>query len=260
MNDRISKILNDVQDQNSVAWRALCDYIDQIAASGSDEFVPSEALGDDLFFQIYTLPESISRLKKVKSVGLYGSKLKRLPPEIGQMDSLEYLDLYTSYDLHWLPYEITKCKNLKDSRISTRALYGNFKTRKNFPRLEHNPVRYNSKVLRCSVCKKEMTYRETNQLWITLRIGTDTVPLLANLCSKECEEKLPTPPENYIQYPHKGGLDLVQPLSEEELWKTEIAEYERERLITGKKISVPNSEINFSDLKPLKLIKKIWKK
>ncbi|MEO0332623.1 MAG: leucine-rich repeat domain-containing protein, partial [Bacteroidota bacterium] len=105
MNDRIPKILNDVQDRNSVAWRTLCDYIDQIAASGSDEFVPSEELGKDLFFQIYTLPKSISKLKKVKKVGLYGSKLKRLLPEIGQMESLEYLDLYTSYDLHWLPYE-----------------------------------------------------------------------------------------------------------------------------------------------------------
>ncbi len=260
MSDRIPKILNDVQDRNSVAWRTLCDYIDQIEAIGSDEFVPSEELGKDLFFQIYTLPESISKLKKVKKVGLYGSKLKRLPPEVGQMDSLEYLDLYTSYDLHWLPYEITKCKNLKDSRISTRALYGNFKTRKKFPRLEHNPVRYSGRVLRCSVCEKEITYGETNQLWITLLIGTDVVPLLANLCSNECKEELPHPPENYIQHPHNGGANLVQPISEEQLWKAEMTQCERERLITGKKISVPNSGINFSDLKPVKLIKKIWEK
>lgn len=119
MNKRISKIDNDIQDRNFVAWKKLCDYIDQVAESGNDEFSPRELLGEELFSEIHTLPESIAKLKKVKKLWLYGSKLKRIPPEIGQMDSLEYFDPYTSYDLHWLPYEITNCKKLKDSRIST---------------------------------------------------------------------------------------------------------------------------------------------
>lgn len=221
MNKRVSKIPNDVQDRNSIAWKKLCEYVDQIAVNGSDEFVPREALGDDLFSQIFTLPESIGNLKKVTKIGLYGSNLKRVPPEIGQMESLEYFDAYTSYDLHWLPFEIYNCKKLKDSRISTRALYGNYKTRMGFPRLKNNPVKYFEDKLKCSVCQKELTYETTNQMWITANVGTDVIPMLANLCSKKCERSLPKSPENHVQSPHKGGADLIQPPDENELWKIE---------------------------------------
>ena len=95
MNNRISAISNDDQDRNSEAWIRLCNYIDKVAEKGKDEFSPLEALGQNLFSQIHTLPESISKLKKVKKVWLYSSKIKRLPPEIGQMESLEYFDVST---------------------------------------------------------------------------------------------------------------------------------------------------------------------
>ena len=228
MKNRISKIENDVQDRNSVAWKKLCEYIDEVAESGTEEFVPREALGNELFGEIYTLPKSIAKLTKVTKMGLYGSNLKRIPPEIGAMESLESFDPYTSYNLHWFPYEIMNCKELKDSRISTRALYGNFKNRMVFPRLHHNPVKYHSDTIKCSICKKTMTSSETNQLWITLRTGSDTIPLLANLCSKECEEQLPKPPKNYVPFPHKGGADLIQPLTEDELWEIEQTKIENE--------------------------------
>jgi len=265
MEKRISKIENDVQDRNSLAWKMLCEYIDEIAENGTDEFVPREALGNELFTEIYTLPKSIAKLKKVRKIGLYGSKLKRIPPEIGQMESLEYFDPYTSYNLNWFPYEIMDCEKLKDSRISTRALYGNYKHRMIFPRLDDNPVRYFGEKLKCSICKKELTYEETNQLWITLRTGTDTIPLLANLCSKECERQLPQPPENYVQNAHKGGADLIQPPNDDEMWKIRRVEREKERKENPKgnneKIEkeLPK-KLNFSDLKPLKLVRKIWEK
>ena len=211
MNNQILRIPNDVQDRTSEAWVKLCEYVDLVAENGTDEFSPRAYLGDELFAQVFTLPESIGKLKAVKKVNLYGSSLKRIPPEIGQMESLEEFDPYTSYDLHWFPYEITRCQNLRDSRISTRALYGNYKNRKPFPLLDHNPVRYEGDTVQCSVCDREMAYGETDQYWITLPIGTDTVPLLANLCSKTCFDSLPTPPDRYIQYPHKGGHGLIQP-------------------------------------------------
>jgi len=261
MTKRISKIENDVQDRNSVAWKKLCDCIDQIAENENDEFSPLELLGGTLFSEIHTLPESIANLKKVKKLWLYGSKLKRIPPEIGQMESLEYFDPYTSYDLHWFPYEITNCKNLKDSRISTRALFGNYKNRMGFPRLDHNPVRYYGDKVHCSICKKEMTYKETNQLWITLRIATDIVPLLVNLCSKECEETLPEPPKNYIQFPHKGGSSLAQPPDENKMWKLKIEEKEK-NVVEQKNEMLKESKIK-AVVKPFKiqkLIRKIWEK
>lgn len=184
MENRISKIKNDIQDRNSIAWKKLCEYVDKVASENIEEFSPLDELGEELYSQIYTLPETISKLKKVKKVWLYGSKLKYIPPEIGEMESLEYFDPYTSYDLHWFPYEITNCKNLKDSRVSTRVLYGNYKHRKLFPSLDNNhPVRYCEDKTKCSVCKKEIDYSVTNQLWISLRIGTDVLPLLMRIKS-----------------------------------------------------------------------------
>jgi hypothetical protein len=251
MNERISKIENDVQDRNSVAWKKLCEYVDKLAIDNTDEFSPLEALGPDLFSQIYTLPETISKLKKVKKVLLYGSKLKRIPPEIGEMEALEYFDPYTSYDLHWFPYEISNCKNLKDSRVSTRTLYGNFKNRMGFPKLIQNPVRYLGDTVKCNICKKTIGYSETNQLWISLRVGTDVLPLLTNLCSKECENKLPHPPKGFVQFPHKGGSELKQPTYEE--W-----EDANTTKITLAEIKQDYKTDNQKEFKLLKLIKKIW--
>jgi hypothetical protein len=253
MNDRIRKIENDIQDRNSVAWIQLCEYVDKVARENKKEFSPLEALGQELFSQIYTLPETISKLKKVKKVWLYGSNLKRIPPEIGEMEALEYFDPYTSYDLNWFPYEITNCKKLKDSRVSTRALLGNYKNRMSFPLLTHNPVRYFGQTVRCSICKKEMTYEQINQLWITLRVGTDSLPLLANLCSTECETRLPKPEIGYAQFPHKGGADLKQPSYEE---------WEKEHVIkmSGEDFEESNDRRNDKPPRLLKLIRKIWER
>lgn len=218
MNRRIPKspkIPSNVQDRNSEAWRKLCEYVELVAADGAEEFFPYQFLGNELYSQIHTLPESIGKLKQVKRVILYGSSLKRIPPEIGEMESLEEFDPYTSYDLHWFPYELTKCKNLKDSRVSTRALFGNYKNRMPFPRLDHNPVRYEGDTVKCSVCGRSITYAETNQMWITLWVGTDALPLLANLCSTDCEVALPKPPDGYYPLPHKGGFKVPQPHADE---------------------------------------------
>lgn len=211
MNNLIRAIENDVQDRNCEAWKKLCDYVERAALEKHEVFSPGKELGAELFAQIHTLPESISRLKSVKKLFLYSSRLKRLPPEIGDMEALEEFTPYTSYNLHWFPYEITRCKNLKASTVSTRAIYGNYKNRMPFPDLSRNPVRYEGETLRCSVCRQEMYYSQTNQLWITLRVATDWLPMLANLCSVTCEQALPLPAKAFVPYPHKGGAGLQQP-------------------------------------------------
>jgi len=263
MKDRIHTIENDVQDRNSVAWKKLCDYVDKVENENREEFSPLEELGQELLSQIHTLPETISKLKKVKKVWLYGSKLKRIPPEIGQMESLEYLDPYTSYNLHWFPFEITHCKNLKSSRVSTSTLYGNYKNRMGFPRLTDNPIRYLGDTVKCSVCNKTISYEQTNQLWTSILVGTDVLPLLTNLCSTECELKLPKPPEDYIQFAHKGGSELKQPLDENEHFKLEMAQDELEQNETTIEDEInPNQtqEKVSKNKKPqlLKLIRKLW--
>ena len=264
----LPKIKNDYQWRDTEGWKKLCDYIDELAESGGDEFSPREALGNELFEHIYTLPESISKLKKVKKVWLYGSNLKRIPPEIGEMESLEYFDPYTSYDLKWFPYEITKCKKLFDSRVSTRALFGNFKNRKLFPDLTNNPVRYHGDKLNCSICSKEMTYEETDQYWVTMRIGTDDLPLLANVCSEDCKSELSNQEfaaPHYLQFPHKGGKDLPKADMTYEEWGRQTG-----RIMTAKEFQKKMEEERQKkeeagekvDEKPklLKVIWKIWEK
>jgi hypothetical protein len=130
-----------------------------------------------------------------------------------------------------------------------------------FPRLDHNPVRYFGDNLKCSVCSQKLTYETTNQMWITAYIGTDTIPMLANLCSSECKHKLPKPPENYIQFPHKGGANLVQPLDEEsQPLEVQLALIrKREKIITEKqkRIINENQKTKFSIIQ---LVRKILKK
>ena len=252
---------------NSVAWKKLCDYVDKVALENREEFSPVEELGRELFAQIHTLPETISKLKKVKKVCLYGSKLKRIPPEIEEMEALEYFDPYTSYDLHWFPYEIINCKNLKDSRVSTRALYGNRKNRMGFPRLNHNPIRYSGDTVNCSICGKTLTYEQTNQHWISLNVGTDVLPLLTNLCSKDCESKLPKPANDYVQFAHKGGADLKQPLNEDEHFELEMKDYndnQSNNAIVAEQndncITQLDKTTEKKEFLLLKLIRKIWER
>ena len=149
--------------------------------------MPRQEIGTELFERIYTLPESIAQLKTIKVMHLYGSNLKRIPPEIGEMDALEYFNIYTSYSLKWLPYEITYCKNLKRTTISRRALYNNLKSGNGFPDLTNNSVRYFGDTLNCSICKKEIAYAITGQFWTSQYIGGDIIPLLVNVCSKDCD-------------------------------------------------------------------------
>ncbi len=100
-----------------------------------------------------------------------------------------------------------------------------------------------------------MTYKETNQLWISLYIATDVLPLLVNLCSQECASNLPKPAKDYVQYSHKGGSELQQPTLDE--W-----EY-LEKNYTTQTISNIKDYTNDEPKKEptlLRLIKKIWEK
>jgi hypothetical protein len=126
------RLHTEAQDPDCPAWQRLLELIEEAVAEGPELFAPLEKLAPDEAAQIVTLPATIAKLKSVKRLFLYGSSLVRVPPEIGEMSSLEVFDPYTSYRLHWFPYEITCCPKLRYSRVSTRALYGNFKYRWTF--------------------------------------------------------------------------------------------------------------------------------
>jgi uncharacterized protein (TIGR02996 family) len=216
----------ETQDTECDAWKRLLDLVEEAAADGREKLAPLRGMSPSDRVQIVTLPATIAKLKAVKALNFYGSNLVRIPPEIGEMDGLEEFDPYMSYRLHWFPYEITRCKNLRESRVSTRALYGNYKYRPPFPRLDRSAAtvlgrteparlplkRWKANATRpCSVCGRPFEDRRLHRVWVSLPVATDILPLLVNACSQECVGKLPTPPEEYVQAPHRGGLRVNQP-------------------------------------------------
>jgi hypothetical protein len=198
---------DDAQDRDGEAWRTLLALIDAAAADGRETFSPGADMPRELWLQIVTLPREISRLKQVRQLNLYGSNISVIPPEIGDMQALESFTPYTSRRLHWFPYEITRCRDLRGSTVSTRHLYGNFKNRLPFPKLPAAPP--GGSPTSCSVCAGPLA--SPIQAWISLPVATDVLPLLVHACSQRCIDALPRPPKGYVGRPHQGGRGLVQP-------------------------------------------------
>jgi hypothetical protein len=199
---------SETQDTQCDAWKFLEQLVETAAAKRSREFAPGLEMSPEMWSQIITLPRSIAKLTSVKRLYVYGSHLVRIPPEVGAMAKLRELDIYTSYKLHWLPYEVTRCSKLKLSRASTRALYGNYKYRPPFPRLGMESRNASFVGSNCSVCGQRFSPQSLRQVWISLRVATDVFPLLVNACSDECVRRLPKAPPGYVAGPHTGGLDL----------------------------------------------------
>ena len=212
----------DQQDTSCDAWHHLLELIEQAAHDQRTEFAPFRDLNPAEREQIVTLQPSIARLTAVKHLHLYGSFLVRMPAEIGAMQSLEVFTPYTSHRLHWFPYEITRCTKLKQSTVSTRSLYGNDKLRPPFPKLQPGresthgldrdklqPREWGATSIHtCSVCNRSLDNTELYQVWISLWVATDVLPLLVNACSQTCIQSLPQPPQAYVQKPHTGGLGI----------------------------------------------------
>ena len=197
------------QDTRCDGWKRLVELVETTVDEGYEVLNPRAVIDWDDLERVVTLPKSIGKLKSLKGLDLYASRLSRLPPEIGDMQALEIFDPYTSMRLHWMPYEITRCKRLKRSRVSTRTLYGNYKFRPPFPRLPVMDERVIPPV--CSVCRRPFKPEGPLQVWISLWVGTDVLPLLVNACSQTCIDNLPEAAPGYVPGPHMGGLDLAQP-------------------------------------------------
>jgi hypothetical protein len=137
---------SEVQDTDSKGWRRLLELVEIAAADSREEFAPFKEMTLEAQSDVITLPATIGKLKSVRRLLLYGSYLVRIPPEIGDMENLVEFHPYTSDRLHWFPYEITRCRRLDESTVSTSALYGNYKNRPPFPRLEPvgcaNPISF----------------------------------------------------------------------------------------------------------------------
>lgn len=212
----------EIQDTNAPGWLRLLELIEEAATDGREEFRPLPELSPEQRRQIVTLPASIGWLTAVRTLVLYGSNLVRIPPEIGDMTNLEEFSPYTSGRLHWFPYEITRCARLVNSTVSTRSIYGNYKYRPPFPRLQPpgdtvldldglDPSRWGTTAARtCSVCTGPISATGPHQTWLSKVVATDVLPLLVNACSQACLDALPPAAKGYIPTPHRGGT-IEQP-------------------------------------------------
>ena len=213
----------DRQDTECQGWQHLLALIDEAVDDGRTVFKPFVELSTVERRQIVTLPTTIAKLTQVRHLVLYGTNLVRIPSQIGALARLEVFEPYTSHRLHWYPYELTRCIKLRDSTVSTRVLYGNFKFRPPFPALraatmtdeadlgDLDPGVWGTDAVQtCSVCDGPVT-QELHQAWISLAAGTDVWPFLVNACSVACVAALPSPRPGYVPVPHTGGPDIVQP-------------------------------------------------
>lgn len=196
------------QDVSAPGWLHLLELIDEAAEDGRTVFKPFVELSAAERRQVITLPPTIAKLTEVEHLTIYGTNLVRIPPEIGEMTALRVFQPCTSYRLHWFPYELTRCARLTSSTVSTRALYGNYKYRPPFPALTDSADAQATRT--CGVCAGPVDGRP-HQVWISLPVATDVLPLLVDACSAACVAALPKPPRGYVPHPHTGGPDLVQP-------------------------------------------------
>ena len=199
---------NDPPAENDRAWQIIHEVIDDAQKKGAKELILNQCMDREDYKALNTLPASIGNLKDLQKLVLYRSHISYVPREIMYCENLMIFEPYTSYRLHWFPYEITKCP-LADSTISTRALYGNYKLRPPFPYLNKCPWVWSDGCAFCSICMVEGL--DFEQYWISQRIGSDIVPLLASVCSNVCLSALGDPATDYVPYPHKGGPFLTQP-------------------------------------------------
>jgi len=212
------------QNTECEAWRKLVASIDRCSELRSATFDITQELTYPELLQITTLPPNIGDCVDLEHLGLYGTNITRLPPEIGNLRALQTFTPYTSHSLHWYPYELVHCGCLHDSTVSTRATYrhGSFE----FPRLRHE--RYPLEALDpsiwrdylaspsvprrpCSVCREPFEDYGHYRMWVSRTVATDTLALLVNACSQRCLDTVEADPlTEHSQKPTPDAGDTTQ--------------------------------------------------
>lgn len=124
-------------------------------------------------------------------------------------DAWTDVESQTIHSIHLVPAPVRDPSMHAATRQHSQhaALYGNSRTRYEFPPLGSTP----NALRPCSVCARAFEDLGKHRVWITALVGTDVLPLLVNACSESCIEQLPTPAENHVSHPHRGGPAVVQP-------------------------------------------------
>lgn len=199
---------HDTPSSSDRAWAIAMEILHDAARNGVKELNLGAVMDRQDFMALHTLPDLIGELKDLEKLVLYGSNMSYLPRALAGCINLRFLEPYTSYRLHWLPYELHRCRQLVSSTMSTRALYGNVKFRPPFPDLTGNPWNWPTGGPRCSICDREG--ERLDQYWVSQRIATDVVPLLVSVCGPECLSRVGHGAEGHVPVAHRGGPDIAQ--------------------------------------------------
>lgn len=222
-------------DKNSSSYKAFLKEIQKCKENKN----PALTLSG---YNFPDLPPELFELEHLQSLNLYASSLVRISPEIKKLKNLKTFIPYTSYSLHYFPYEVTYLP-LTETTVSTRAIYGNYKNHAPFPQLPPFPkapmslkemtarklklleqqdrkqyeiqikpklnqdmLDYLNTAKFCSVCSSpyfEICY----EVWVSRVMGTDLVPMYCLLCSMACVEKTSIGCKKSW---HQGGPNYVQ--------------------------------------------------
>jgi len=148
-------------------------------------------------------PKIVTEIKSLEYIKFTLTKIEHIPRDIYKLSNLMYFETYMNYSLHYLPFEIVHCANLKSYTISRRARYG--VSPHVYPKLEPLPLNLTQppepKKDFCSVCLKSCAV--TYQLWTERIIGQyDKMPLLVHVCSNQCLSKIEQIDTSHLKQPY----------------------------------------------------------
>ncbi|GJV93353.1 Toll/interleukin-1 receptor domain-containing protein [Tanacetum coccineum] len=147
--------------------------------------------------KIKVLPDSVCKLKQLKSLKLYGSGLKWLPKDLGQLESLEQLHLPDASFEH-LPDSLCMLKELKvlnlESCDNLRNLPSNFHLLESLEELSMSTI--NMKNFQRSVCllKQLKSLKLRASQWLEIKKlleGLGQLVCLEELCLSCMTEQIP---------------------------------------------------------------------
>src|SRR5262245_11938788 len=78
----------EAQDQSAAGWGQVTDLIERLAQTSAPILEPSAQIPWEDWMRVITLPPQVASLTHVVEIRLYGSHLRRLPPETARMTLL----------------------------------------------------------------------------------------------------------------------------------------------------------------------------
>lgn len=175
---------------------------------------------EELYLEYYPfsyLSSNICKLQNLRILEIEGSPIICFPESIGKLKKLEVLKFYCSRRMKYAPYELSHCSSLRLTTAGTSRLYANYKNNLLLPplpmvnteiidRFKQVMLIYDVTADLCDVimdymadiecsneeCMNRICYKQCIYYgWSRQKPGTDTLCLLAKMCSQKCLETIP---------------------------------------------------------------------